>query len=532
MLMQNRRKFIKQIGTSAVGISVLPSFFSCKSEKKQPPMLETIVPENLLDLPRSTPEEQGILSGAINKFLDSIKKSKVEFHSIMIVRHGHVVAEGWWDPYSPNLKQQLYSISKSFISTAIGFAFDEDLIERDDAVISFFPDDLPDEVSDNLKDLEIKHLLTMSVGHENDPILSMKETDNWAKAFLSIPIVYEPGTEFKYNSGASYMLSAIIQKVTGMTVHEYLKPHLFDPLNIVNSTWSENSQGINIGASHLRLKTEDIAKFGQFYLQKGSWKDKQLLSKKWVKASTKKQIETGDENDEWGYGYGYQFWMNPSGGYRADGDYGQYSIVIPEKDAVIAITGEIFDKKAAMKIVWDLIPEMRDTVSVSEKEYEKLQINLKSLHYDPPKMANTYPIATLISGKEYILEENDLNAKAVSFEFKNQVCIFTLKEEGKKDLVIKCGLNKWIIGDNKKPGPKTLLSDLQIDFDSVVAASATWKSENTLLMTWRFPESTHTDTLTCTFEGKKVYIKFLNSIAASGIEGSDSRKEIIGSSIV
>lgn len=529
--MQKRRKFIKQIGTSAIGISLLPSFLSCEEDKKK--TLAEAMPQNPLALPRSTPEEQGISSGAINKFLESVKKSKIELHSIMIVRHGHVVAEGWWDPYSPDLKQQLYSLSKSFTSTAIGFAVDEGLITVEDAVINFFPEDLPEEISDNLRALKIKHLLTMSVGHENDSIRTIEETDNWAKAFLNIPIDFEPGTKFKYNSGASYMLCAIIQKVTGMSAHEYLKPLLFKPLNIVNSTWSENSQGVNIGASHLRIKTEDIAKFGQLYLQKGKWKGKQLLSKKWVKAATKKQIETGNDDHDWGYGYGYQFWMNPPGGYRADGAFGQYSMVIPEKDTVIAITGESFDKAATMKIIWDLLPEMRDTAIVSEKEYQKLQKTLKSLHYDPPKNAKNYPIATLISGKEFLLEENSLNAKAVSFEFTNKnTCLFTLKEDGKSDLIITAGINKWIIDGNKKPGPKTLLSDLRIDFESIVAASVTWKDENTLLMTFRFPESTHSDTITCTFEGQKVTLSFLNSVAASGTEGPDSRKKIVGSFLV
>ncbi len=529
--MQKRRKFIKQIGTGAVGISIFPSFLSCEKSKEKNQTSAII--QNPLDLPRSTPEEQGISSGAINKLLETVEKNKIELHSIMIVRNGYVIAEGWWDPYSPNLKQQLYSISKSFTSTAIGFAIDKGLLTIEDAVINFFPENLPEEISDNLRALKIKHLLTMSVGHENDAIKTIEGTDNWVKTFLSIPINYMPGTKFKYNSGASYMLSAIIQKVTGMSTHEYLKPILFEPLGIVDSTWTKNSQGINIGASHLRIKTEDLAKFGQLYLQKGNWRGKQLLSKKWIETATKKQIETGNNSHDWGYGYGYQFWMNLSGGYRADGAFGQYCMVIPEKNSVIAITGESFDKEATMKIVWDLLPEMRDKAIVSEKEYQKLQNSLKSLHYDPPKMAKNYPIATLISGKEFLLEENDLNAKAVSFEFTNKnTCLFTLVEDGKKDLKITAGINKWIIDENKKPGPKTLLSNFRIDFESIVAASVTWKDENTLLMTLRFPESTHSDTITCTFEGQKVTLSFLNSIAASGTEGPDSRKKIMGSFII
>ncbi len=136
------------------------------------------------------------------------------------------------------------------------------------------------------------------------------------------------------------MLSAIIKKVTGQSAHHYLQPRLLEPLNIANSTWTENAEGINIGASHLRIRTEDIAKFGQLYLQKGSWNGKQILSQEWVAAASSKQIENGKNDSSWGYGYGYQFWRNPPGGFRADGAFGQYSMVLPEQDAVVAITSE------------------------------------------------------------------------------------------------------------------------------------------------------------------------------------------------
>lgn len=529
--MQKRRKFIKQISVGALGIGILPVFVSCGEKEKKP---DTSL-LNSPDLPRSTPEEQGVLSDAISKFIESIEISKIEFHSFMIVRGGHVIAEGWWKPYAAKYKQQLYSISKSFTSTAIGFAVDEGLLTLDDKVISFFPDDLPEELSDNLKALKVEHLLTMSVGHEEDSMQAIEATDNWAKAFLNIPIVHEPGTKFLYNSGASYMLSAIINKVTGMSAHNYLKPLLFEPLDIVDSTWTENSQGVNIGASHLRLKTEDVAKFGQLYLQEGKWKNKQLLSKKWIKEATGNQIETGKEDNDWAYGYGYQFWMNPPGGFRAAGAYGQYCMVFPEKETVVVITGEVFDKPTAMNLVWNkLLPEMRSTdpIPQNKTQFNKLQHKLKNLIIEPPHMAKNFPIAKLISRKEFLLDENHLNLKSVTFDFFDGKCFFTLKEEGKEDLTIACGINKWYIGNNKKPGPRTLLSDLRIDFESVVAASATWKYENTLLITFRFPESTHSDTITCTFVGQKITLSFLSSIAASGTEGSDSRKEITGSSII
>ncbi len=508
--MSNRRVFIKQAGAGALGLGFLnwfPSFSQYNYHKAANA------------LPRSTPEAQGVSSASLRKFLQEVADSKQEFHSLMIVRHGHVIAEGWWSPYSPNLKQQLYSLSKSFTSTAIGLAVGEGRLSVEDPVTKFFPDDLPGEISPNLAALKVKHLLSMSVGMAKDSIRTIEVTKEgtWAKTFLSLPIDFEPGTKFFYNSGASYMLSAIVKKVTGQSAHDYLKPRLFEPLGITGSTWTANAEGINIGASHLRVKTEDLAKFGQLYLQKGQWNGKQILNKEWVEAASSKQISSGNNNSSWGYGYGYQFWLNPPGGYRADGAFGQYTMIFPEKDAVVVITSESYGKQVTMQLVWDnLLPEMKDAaLPANTSEHQTLKQELKTLTYYPPKFNATSPLAATISGKEFVLDENDHNVKSVSFNFKNDKCIFTIKQDGKKDLPITCGINGWYTGDNKKPDESSLFSKLRIDFDSVVAASATWKDSNTLLLNWRTIETTHHDSLTCSFENNKVTIVFLHSMAAA-----------------
>src|SRR5208282_3120926 len=143
------------------------------------------------ELPRSEPEAQGMDSGAILAFLDAIAASKHEFHSFMVVRHGHVVAEGWWSPYRPELKHTLYSLSKSFTSTAVGLAVSEGKLTVDDAVVKFFPEDRPGQVSEHLAALRVKHLLTMSVGHAEDSTPTIVKEENWARAFLALPIKNE-----------------------------------------------------------------------------------------------------------------------------------------------------------------------------------------------------------------------------------------------------------------------------------------------------------------------------------------------------
>lgn len=525
-----RRTFIRQLAFGTIGIGVLSNLPGCRSSL-------TLSNTGIAGLPRSTPEQQGVSSQAIIRFLNAIKTSGQEFHSLMIIKHGHVIAEGWWAPYSAEHKQQTYSLSKSFTSTIIGFAIDEKLLSANDTVISFFPGLAPADISENLAALKVKHLLSMSVGHEKDSILLLEQSPAdtpWAKTFLSLPVVEKPGTRFMYNSGASFMLSAIVQKVTGQTAHDYLKRKLFEPLDIAGSTWTTNPDGINMGASHLRLRTEDMAKFGQFYLQHGKWKEKQLLSKEWVKAASSKQIESGKNDSSWGYGYGYQFWLNPPGGFRADGAFGQYTMIFPEQDAVVTITSESASTKTTMQLVWDyLLPEMNGkTSSLPENDSSSalLKEKLNALAYEPPKMSATSLLAAAVSGKEYLLNKNEFSAKSVSFNFLDDKCMFTLKEEGKPDIVINNGINHWIREGNYKPSAHSLFSLRRIDFDSIVAASATWIDERTLLLTWRFIETTHGDSLMCLFDGDTVNIRLMFSVAQMQSK-PDDRQPLIGTAV-
>ncbi len=376
----------------------------------------------------------------------------------------------------------------------------------------------------------------MSVGHEKDSILILEASPlgvTWEKTFLSLPVVFKPGSQFMYNSGASYMLSSIIKKATGQTAHEYLKSRLYQALNIVNTTWGENFEGINMGASHLRMPTEGIAKFGQLYLQKGMWNGQQILSKEWVAAASSKQIESGKNDSSWGYGYGYQFWMNPPGGFRADGAFGQFSMVLPELDAVVVITSESISTKTTMQIVWDkLLPEMKDApLKKNPDEHNKLLEELKALKYDPPKMIASSSVESKISGKYFMLDKNEFNARSVSFSFAKDKCVFTLKEDGRLDIKITNGLNFWIREGNLKPAPHSLFSLRRIDFDSIVAASYTWQNENTLLLTWRFIETVHGDCLTCIFDEDRITIKFLLSV--NRLQNTkDDRADITGRMIV
>lgn len=523
--MTNRRAFIKQFSAGSLGLGLLIPF---NGVEFNPWMLSASA-----HLPRSSPEAQGIASADIQSFLKAIQDSGIEFHSLMIVRHGHVIAEGWWSPYAPDFKQQLYSLSKSFTSTAIGLCVDDQLITVEDPVIQFFPNDLPDEVSDNLKTLKIKHLLTMSVGHDKDSIRIIEKSPQgvpWARTFLNLPVVFEPGSRFLYNSGASFMLCAIVQRVTGGTAHDLLVERIFKPLQITGTTWATNPDGINMGASHLRVKTEDIAKFSQLYIQKGVWEGKQIIGGDYVEAATRKEINNGNNDSSWGYGYGYQFWMNPPGGFRSDGAFGQYGMVFPDKDTIVVITSQSFDTRHTMQLVWDeFFPKIGDAALPENKQQNQTLLKaLAALKYDPPMLNAQSPLATSINGKVFALEVNPYKIKAVSFSFGRESCVFTAFGDGTPDIKVTCGINRYITEGNRKPGPDTLFSTLRIDFDSVLAASAGWKDDQTLELTWRAIETTHGDKLNCIFDGNQVTISFLNSIA-EGQQQPDDRTPVTGS---
>lgn len=303
-------------------------------------------------LPRSTPEAQGVPSAAIRAFVEAADKRVGTMHSFMLVRHGHVIAEGWWKPQSPDTPHVLHSLSKSFTSTAVGLAIGEGRLSLDARVLSFFPEDAPAEPSENLRALRVRDLLTMSTGHESEP--KFGADSSWVRAFLAHPVPRPPGTHFLYNSPATYMASAIVQKVTGQTLVEYLRARLFEPLGIENPQWDSCPRGINVGGWGLHLRTEDIAKFGQLYAQHGRWNGRQLLPVTWVQQATAAQVANGtDPTKDWTQGYGYQFWRCRHDCYRGDGAFGQFCVVLPEFGAVLAMTADTKDMQGQLNLVWE-----------------------------------------------------------------------------------------------------------------------------------------------------------------------------------
>lgn len=524
--MDTRRKFIKQIGLGTAGVMVAPSLFAMFPASAK----------GVNNLPRSTPEMQGVSSDVLSKIFDAMDASGIEFHSVMVMRNGFVIGEGWWAPYAPQYKHSLYSLSKSFTSCGVGLAINEGHFTVESPVISFFPELLPAQVSPNLAAMKVKHLLTMNTGHAIAPPLGGA---NWAKTFLDTAVVAEPGTNFVYNTAATYMLSAIVTKTTGKTLFDFLTPRIFQPLKIEGADWEVSPQGINSGGVGLRIRTEDIASFSQMYLNKGKWNGKQLVPESWVAASSQSYWDfktnpfggsSPKAKDDWQQGYGYQFWRTKTGGYRSDGLYGQFGIILPEENLVVAITEESFKTQQTLDFVWDiLLPGLtKKALPANSGAVQTLKAKEEALKVAFSVGAATSTLAEKVNGKKFLLDDNSLGAKSVTFNISSNSCEMVVGyAAGERKLSY--GFNNWELAKNGRvnydqlpfavPGLPNVSTDL--------AGRATWKDANTLYLKDRPVETVNSDSLTVMFDGSNIKIDLLNSVVEARKQ-KDPRPQLTG----
>ena len=334
---------------------------------------------------RTSPESVGIPSAAIEAFLDDAADRGIDLHSIMILRDGKVCAEGWWAPYSPELLHPMYSATKSFTSTAIGFAIQEGLLSLDTKLVDIFSDCLPENPSENLKKATIHDLLCMSCGHETEPMTRGAGSD-WIKNFLAHEFKYEPGTTFQYNTAGTNMLCAALYRVSGQQLSDFLRPRFFDKVGIGEIKTAYMPDGTEFGGAGYRIRTEDLARLCQFILNRGTWNGERLLNEEWFDKISAKQIETKNdvyktESPEWLLGYGYQFWMcREPGTFRADGLFGQFGVIIPSRNAVVVITETTTDTQETLDLIWKhLYPAMGDPLPEDSRAEAALKARLSRL---------------------------------------------------------------------------------------------------------------------------------------------------------
>lgn len=343
-------------------------------------------------------------------FIAALDASDQEIQTLMLLRHGQVVLEAEWPPYRVAEPHLMFSVSKSFTSVAVGLAIEAGLLSLDDRLVSFFDtDELPTEIGPNLAAMRIRHLLTMTTGHAEDTVLRLVRDERMSRRFLALDVEHEPGTHFVYNTGATYMLSAVLQRLTGERLVDYLRPRLLEPLGATEATWELSPEGISTGGWGLSITTESLARFGQLLLQQGEWEGRPLVPAEWIADATTKQVPNDNQdNIDWQQGYGYQFWRCRYGAYRADGAFGQYCVVFPEQDAVLALTSASPDLQAVLELVWThLLPafEGKAPPQAVAGAAEKLEIR-------PP----AGPAPSGGDGKTYRFEPNDVGLVAVRLD--------------------------------------------------------------------------------------------------------------------
>ena len=345
-------------------------------------------------LPRSAPSALQVDATRIAGFLDAVENAELDLHSLMILRHGSVVAEGWWAPYRSDDSQLLYSLSKTFLAMAVGIAIGEGRFSAEDLVADLLPGFVPDPRPDHLRQLRVRHLLSMASGHREETLLRIAGTGRDPVAsFLALAPEEPPGSVFAYNQGNPLTLSQLITTSTGERLVDYLRPRLFEPLGIARAEWLSVSSGIDQGFSGLHVTTESVAKLGQLILQGGRWQGVQLVPAEFVAECRRPQVGNSrtSANPDWQQGYGYQMWMCQHGAQRGDGAFGQFMIVLPDADAIAVCTAQILDMQAEIDLIWQhLLPAFRDT-AVSPAGDQHLAARLARLSIPPVVAGVTAP---------------------------------------------------------------------------------------------------------------------------------------------
>lgn len=448
-------------------------------------------------IPRAeSPESVGVSSKVVKEFLDGMTDSGLEFHSLMVVRHGQVAFSFYQKPFGPSFPHAMYSISKTWTATAIGLAVDEGLFDLDTKIVSIFPEFTPEKTDLNLEALTVRHLLTMSSGKSIN-LLEDKSKVDWMQQFFKSPWGFCPGEKFLYTNENIFLLAAIIKRTTGLSVRQYLTPRLFDPMGIDVPFWETDSAGVEAGGWGLYLKTEDLAKLMLCYAQGGQLHNQQILPAWWVKEATKAQIDNSAQAfQDCKAGYGYCIWRVGSvpNAYRADGMFGQFGIVLEDYDAVITMTGANTMEQDALDYLFRFFPRAffdetkeqpepvpgwnkylnsfkLDHPSKSLHSYREKQLKGKTILVSNKKYLQTigFPLSIMPIAVTYMTTDKAGNPDKFQLAFSDSMMKLRWTE-GDEVNTVYCGM------DGKMRGGKITLG--QIEYD--VCAYASWIDDNVL----------------------------------------------------
>jgi CubicO group peptidase (beta-lactamase class C family) len=448
-------------------------------------------------LPRALPGDVGIPPSAVTAFLEAVRADRQELHSLMIVRHGCVAVEAWWKPYAATMPHEVRSISKSFTATAVGFALQEGRLSLDDPVLSFFPAEAPPHPPENLTAVRVRHLLTMTSGHARNSLDpdAQREGRSWIGTVLAAPVPEPPGTRFVYDNGASYLLSAIVQRLTGQRLVDYLGPRIFEPLGIRGVAWETCPMGIDRGFSGLSLVTEDLARFGLLYLARGVGNGVRLLSESWVDEASRRQVSTGDGGaSDTAHGYGYSFWRCRPGGYRAAGLFGQLCVVLPEHDAVLVTTAAADRAERILEAAWStLLPAFdRPLGRALKRDQGILGRSLRTCRIPAPYFRDDPVGARDVDGVRFAMETNPMGVRSVGFAFARGRLVVAIG--GRRSTTFRFGAGAWASGTARR-------EDARGRAGIPVRCAYTWTGDGGIEAVIRWVTTPFVETLRFSFSG-------------------------------
>ena len=293
---------------------------------------------------------------ALDRFFESMEENRIEVHTMQIYRGERQLLRLAQKPYSCTDSREVYSLSKMFTSTVVGIAVGQGLLRVQDRLVDIFG---REGASEKMSHITVRHLLSMNTGHDRCVIPEMIVAEDSAEAFFGVEPMYEPGTHFTYNTGASCMLVSVIEKVTGRDFFQYACENLFYPMEMTDISWRRCADGRCVGGAGLHVSSDDIVKLGKMYLSGGIYKGRRILSEAWIReASSRVSDNSGNGTPDWCSGYGYQLWINSRGGYRGDGAYGQLLVILPERELFVAVQALVSDMQKEMDGVFALIESM------------------------------------------------------------------------------------------------------------------------------------------------------------------------------
>lgn len=402
-----------------------------------------------VELPRATPESQGIGSVALLDFVDRLEREGSEPHSLIVARHGAVVAEGWWAPYRPEQLQQLYSVSKVFTATAVGLAVDEGLVALDETLVDGFPG-ARGLAGPRASAVTLRNALTMTCGHREDSLPAIADRAGTPVApspeagFFGYEPEDPPGQHFVYDNGAAIVAGALVQHRSGQRLVDYLRPRLFEPLGIEEAAWQRLPDGRDVGFSGLFLTTESVLRFGMLALAQGEWGGRTLVPTEWFAEATSALVGTpGHEHGpDWQEGYGFQFWRGQRGSVRAYGAYGQFCVVVPEQELVVVLMSSTADPQRAMDALWALVDGFSDTALDPDPETER-RLRRRLAEACLPVRSSTAEPAPVPEWSFGRVGGDEVDTiRSVRLTADGQDWILTVDDDG-QEIEVHCGDGRW-----------------------------------------------------------------------------------------